>query len=70
MVVDENGEPVIGASVVELSNPKNGVATDFDGIFSLNCADGATLKISFVGYEMRFVSQPKGALFESRKAAL
>ena len=33
-VYDENNEPVIGASVVQQSNPKNGVATDFDGHFS------------------------------------
>ncbi len=64
MVVDENGEPVIGASVVELSNPKNGVGTDFDGIFSLNCADGATLKITYVGYETVEVQALDGMVIE------
>ena len=64
MVVDENGEPVIGASVVELSNPKNGVATDFDGIFSLNCAYGATLKITYVGYETVEVQALDGMVIE------
>ena len=33
-VYDENNEPVIGASVVQQNNPKNGVATDFDGHFT------------------------------------
>ena len=64
MVVDEDGEPVIGASVVELSNPKNGVATDFDGIFSLNCAYGATLKITYLGYETVEVQALNGMVIE------
>ena len=30
-VTDEQGEPVIGASVVEKGNPQNGTITDFEG---------------------------------------
>ena len=33
-VVDANGEPLIGASVVE-SGTSNGTVTDFDGMFTL-----------------------------------
>ena len=61
VVLDENGEPVIGASVAELSNSKNGVATDLDGIFSINCTEGATLKITYVGYETVEVHKRRNA---------
>ena len=50
-VVDENNEPFIGVSVVQQGNPKNGVATDFDGNFSIEVEKGANLKFSFVGYD-------------------
>ncbi len=64
VVLDENGEPCIGASVAELSNSKNGVATDFDGNFSLNCAYGATLIITYVGYETVEVQALDGMIIE------
>ena len=47
-VVDAMG-PVIGASVV-VKGTTNGVATDFDGNFSLNASPGQTLVISYIGY--------------------
>ena len=47
-VVDASG-PVIGASVV-VKGTSNGVATDFDGNFSLNASPGQTLVISYIGY--------------------
>ena len=47
-VVDATG-PVIGASVV-VKGTSNGVATDFDGNFSLNANPGQTLVISYIGY--------------------
>jgi len=48
-VIDEAGEPIIGATVkVEGSNA--GAITDFDGNFSVNAASNATLNISYVGY--------------------
>ncbi|MDR3251940.1 MAG: hypothetical protein LBT42_09810 [Tannerella sp.] len=34
-VLDDTGEPVIGASVVEKGSPTNGTATDVDGKFTL-----------------------------------
>lgn len=51
VVLDTQGEPVIGASVVVKGVP-NGVITDFDGKFSIqNIPDDATIQISFVGYK-------------------
>ena len=48
-VVDAQG-PVIGASVVE-KGTTNGTVTDFDGNFSLSVNPGATIVVSFIGYE-------------------
>ncbi len=50
LVVDANGEPVIGASVVE-KGTTNGCTTDVDGKFTLNVSRGAILQISFVGFQ-------------------
>ena len=47
-VTDAMG-PVIGASVV-VKGTSNGVATDFDGNFTLNVNQGATIVVSFIGY--------------------
>ena len=49
-VVDENGEPVIGAGIVE-EGTMNGTNTDMDGKFSLQVKGDARLVVSFVGYE-------------------
>lgn len=50
-VVNDAYGPVIGASVVEKGNPSNGVITDLDGNFELNVTPGATIVVSYVGYE-------------------
>ena len=49
-IVDEFGQPVPGASVIE-TGTKNGVNTDVDGKFFLRVPKGATLEISCIGYE-------------------
>ena len=48
IVVDANGEPIIGANVM-MKGTTNGSITDFDGNFTLSGAKG-TLVVSFVGY--------------------
>lgn len=49
-VVDSNGEPVIGASVLIVGgNATQGTVTDMDGNFTLNVKPGAQLKITYVG---------------------
>lgn len=53
-VVDEKGEPVIGANVI-VEGTTNGVITDLDGNFSLQCPVGSTLKASYIGYLTRTV---------------
>ena len=47
-VCDSNGEPVIGASIIEKSKPNNGTVSDLDGKFTLQVAKGATLTISYI----------------------
>ncbi|WP_028909315.1 SusC/RagA family TonB-linked outer membrane protein [Prevotella sp. AGR2160] len=49
-IVDADG-PVIGASIVEKGNPKNGTVTDLDGNFTLNVPQGATVVVSYIGYK-------------------
>ena len=47
-VVDETGETIIGASVVE-KGTTNGTVTDFDGNFTIKVNPGATLVFTYVG---------------------
>ena len=50
VVVDANGEPIIGASV-KIVGTSNGSVTDFDGNFKIaNVQRGATLEISYIGF--------------------
>ncbi len=47
-VVDETGEPIIGATVME-KGTSNGVITDFDGNFKINVEIGKTLVVTYIG---------------------
>ena len=49
-VIDDQGETVIGASVVEKGNPQNGTITDFNGNFTIKVNEGATIVVSYIGY--------------------
>ncbi|MBD5265807.1 MAG: TonB-dependent receptor [Bacteroides sp.] len=51
-VVDKtSGEPLIGVTVIEKSNPTKGTSTDFDGKFNLTVSSGdVVLSFSYVGY--------------------
>ncbi|WP_418892616.1 TonB-dependent receptor [Limibacterium fermenti] len=49
-VLDGNNQPVIGANIIEEGAPSNGTITDIDGYFSLQVAEDAILKISYIGY--------------------
>ena len=48
-IVDSSGEPVIGAAVQEKGLPSNGVATDFDGNFTLELKTSTTAVVSYIG---------------------
>ena len=49
-VIDDFGEPVIGASVVEKGNPQNGTITNIDGQFTLKVSEGTPIIISYIGF--------------------
>lgn len=49
-VVDETGEPVIGASV-KVVGGQTGAVTDLDGNFSISADKKAVLEITYIGYE-------------------
>ena len=49
-VKDSSGEPVIGATV-RAAGQQGGTVSDFDGNFTLKAQQGATLEISYVGYQ-------------------
>jgi len=49
-VSDENGQPVIGAALVERGSSTNGTTTDIDGKFSISVPGNATLQVSSIGY--------------------
>ncbi|MGN1229068.1 MAG: SusC/RagA family TonB-linked outer membrane protein, partial [Prevotella sp.] len=48
-VNDENGDPVIGATVRVLGT-NTGTVTDIDGHFQVNAASNAQLSVSYIGY--------------------
>lgn len=55
LVKDDLGEPLPGAHVV-VKGTTNGAVTDFDGRFTLSAPKGATLVISYVGFESKEVT--------------
>lgn len=57
-VLDENGEPVIGATV-RLKGTSLATVTDIDGNFTINASQG-TLSISYVGYKAQEVKASAG----------
>ena len=59
--VSDSQGPLIGATVME-KGTTNGTVTDIDGNFSLNVKPGATLVISYVGYETQEVKAGGGAI--------
>lgn len=58
-VVDQNGLPVIGASVFQ-AGTRNGVITDLDGYFSISVPAGATLQVECMGFKGMSVQASNG----------
>ena len=54
-VVDETGEAVIGATVME-KGTKNATVTDFDGNFTIKMESGKVLTISYIGMQSQDVN--------------
>ncbi len=49
-VIDETGNPVVGASVVVKEDTSRGASTDFDGKFSIQASSNETLTVSSIGF--------------------
>ena len=60
-VIDVNGEPIIGATVI-VQGTSNGTITDFDGNFTLNAMNNAVLEISYIGYEPQQLKPQNGKM--------
>ncbi|TGG40990.1 TonB-dependent receptor [Duncaniella freteri] len=54
VVEDSAGEPMIGATVL-VDGSKDGVATDFDGKFTIKCSPKARLQVSYIGYKTQTI---------------
>lgn len=59
VVVDVEGEPIIGASVA-VSGTHQGVVTDLEGHFSLDVPKGTMLEIACIGYISTFAPASSG----------
>ena len=55
VVIDDFGEPIIGATV-RVKNAQNGAVTDVNGRYSVNATKNATLVFSFIGYRTQEVA--------------
>lgn len=55
-VLDESGEPIIGATV-KVVGGTTGVMTDLDGSYSISAPAGSQLKISYVGYTTKTITK-------------
>ena len=57
--VSDAAGPLIGATI-KVAGTTNGTVTDFEGNFSIQCAPGATLEISYVGYKTKSMKAQNG----------
>jgi len=60
-VVDEKGEPVIGAKVVENGSPSNVTVTDLNGVFKLSTS-GREIEITYIGFQKQIVDANRSNL--------
>lgn len=61
MINDEQGETIIGASVI-IKGEDTGTTSDMDGRFTLEAPEGAILVISYIGYHTQEVKVRKRSL--------
>ncbi|MEO1011787.1 MAG: TonB-dependent receptor [Bacteroidota bacterium] len=68
VVLDEANVPLPGASVLE-KGTTNGVVSDFDGNFSISVSeDGATLVVSYIGYETQEIALDGSSIYSIQLA--
>ena len=59
-VVDQNNEPIIGATITVVGQSQGGTVTDLDGNFSLQVPAGKKIKVSYIGCQPQTVSKLDG----------
>ena len=59
VIAQEDGEPVIGASVV-IDGLNKGVVTDVDGKFTISVPAGKRLQVSYIGMKTQLVKPKAG----------
>ena len=59
-VVDQNNEPIIGATITIVGQNQGGTVTDLDGNFSLQIPAGKKIKVSYIGCQPQTVSKLDG----------
>lgn len=65
-VVDENGEPIIGANVL-VAGTTTGVITDIDGNYKLEAPFGSSLQISYIGYTTQTVKAGQKSIIKMKE---
>ena len=55
-VRDTEGNPILGATVVDRQQPTVGTSTGLDGEFSIAVGENSTLEVSFIGYRNQLVN--------------
>jgi len=55
-VVDQNGDPIVGASIMVVGNSTIGTVTNLDGTYQLNVPAQANVTVSCIGYSSQTVS--------------
>lgn len=62
VVKDVQGEPIMGASIVEKGNAGNGTVSDINGRYELKVRRGATLIITYVGFSSQEIAATAGGV--------
>jgi len=61
-ITSTDGDPLIGVNIME-KGTTNGTITDIDGNYSLTVSDGATLVLSYTGYEEQMIEVDNASTF-------
>lgn len=59
IVIDEKDEPILGATIIDMSNPKNVAITDNNGKFVLKVPANGKIKVTYIGYRENIIPLAK-----------
>ncbi len=55
-IVDQDGQPIPGVTILDDNNKTNGTVTDFDGNYTISVPSDGTIKVSFIGYQSQSIA--------------